>query len=95
MPNLEDKVYHLDTRVSEVEKDISTVLVKQQHQNRRSDDLENTVIRHMAQEEKDREVMEGKMDGLIRYKWILFGMMLMMWLTSGDNQLLQLLKVIG
>jgi len=88
MPDLHDKIYALDTRVSNVEKDVSFVTLNVNH-------MEKTVIDHMEKEEKDREIMDQKLDGLLRYKWILFGMMLMMWLTSGENQILSLLKLLG
>ena len=87
MPDLDEKVYALDTRVSIVEKDVSLVTSNIIH-------MEKTVLDHMEKEEKDREIMEGKLDGLLRYKWILFGMAVMMWLTSGENQILQLIKAV-
>jgi len=94
MPDLDEKIYSLDTRVSEVEKGVAAVNMEQTHYNERAARMEKTVVDHMEKEEIDRVNMEAKMDGLLRYKWILFGMMLMMWLTSGENQILQFLKAI-
>jgi len=88
MPSLDDKVYALDTRVSTIEKEMNSLGINHTH-------MEKTVLDHMEKEEKDRAKMEAKLDGLMRYKWILFGMAVMMWLTSGENQILQFLKVIG
>lgn len=87
MPDLDEKVYNLDTRVSVVEKDVSSIQLNHNH-------MEKTVLDHMEKEEKDRALMEAKLDGLMRYKWILFGMAVMMWLTSGENQILQLIKAV-
>ena len=87
MPDLDEKVYLLDTRVSTVEKELSLLSSDQEHMGR-------TVLAHMKQEEKDREIMESKLDGLMRYKWILFGAVVMMWLLSGENQILQLIKAV-
>ena len=95
MPDLEEKVYALDTRVSEVEKDISSALLTQQFHTKKVENMEKVVVDHMMKEEHDRQIMEEKIDGLIRYKWILFGAMVMLWLTSGDNQILSLLKIVG
>lgn len=95
MPTIDDKVYSLDTRVSETEKDITAVSLHQKHLSRRMDKLDITVVNHMEKEEKDRVIMTEKLDGLMRYKWILFGAMVMLWLTSGDNHILNLLKVVG
>lgn len=94
MPDIDDKVYMLDTRVSDVEKCMATLTLSHEHHTDRVDHVEDTVLKHMTKEEKDREIMEEKLDGLLRYKWILFGMAVMMWLTSGENQILQLIKAI-
>lgn len=94
MPDLEEKVYLLDTRVSDVEKGLSVAKVDQLHYIEKVEDVERIIIDHMRKEESDREIMEEKIDGLIRYKWILFGAMVMLYLTSGNHQLLELIGVI-
>ena len=95
MPDLDEKVYALDTRVSHVETSVATTALQQTHHAERMNQMDKRILDHMEQEEVDRKIMEEKLDGLLRYKWILFGMMVAMWLTSGENHILQLLKVVG
>lgn len=94
MPDLDEKVYALDTRVSNIEKDVSNTVLSQKYHEERLSTMENNVIKHMEEEESDRKAMEEKIDGIIRYKWMMFGAMVMLWLTSGNNEILKLLKVV-
>jgi len=95
VPDLDEKVYALDTRVSHVETNIATMVVEQSHHAARMDMMDKQVLDHMAQEEIDRKATDTKLDGLLKYKWILFGMAFMMWITTGENQILQLFKMAG
>jgi len=86
MPTLEDKVYNLDTRVSLVEKEMSNVNLTQIH-------INETMVAHMESEERDRKEMKGHIADIIKYKWILFGGMVVLWLSSGNNEFLKLIKL--
>ena len=93
MPDLDEKVYSLDTRVSSIETSMSNTVLSQKFHEERLSNMETTVMKHMEDEEADRKSMEAKIDGIIKYKWILFGATIMLWLTSGNNEVLKLFKV--
>ena len=93
MPDLEEKVYALDTRVSEVEKETSNIRLSHKYHQDRISGLEGIVDRYIERAEEDRKDLLAKVNDIVKYKWVLFGAMVMLWVTSGNNEVLKLFKV--
>jgi chromosome segregation ATPase len=94
MSSLEEKFDVLQHRIAGTEQEISNVNLKLVYHGERMESIEKAVIKHMEAEEEDRKQLESKLDNLLKYKWILFGMMIMLWLTSGDNVVLKLIGLL-
>lgn len=94
MPELDDKVYALDTRVSHMETKCSNIEIRMGHVEGHNLEMKNTVLNHMKQEEADRKEMNAKIDNILKYKWMIMGAMILMWLSSGNNTILKLIGFI-
>jgi len=80
-------VHRAHERIDVIDKDTIINKTTMGFQERRLINLETAMTTHMAEEAKEWEKLNLKIDNILRYKWIIIGVLGTLWILSDSSKM--------